>query len=53
MVRDSFEPGMALPEPNVNAICAERLDDWVTPRRARVDDGKLRRNDSGTLYERT
>ncbi len=52
VVGDSFEPGTAYSEAKVNAICGEWFDDWVSLRRALVDEGLLRRNDSGTTYER-
>ncbi|MEV0221559.1 DUF2087 domain-containing protein [Streptomyces sp. NPDC050704] len=52
VVKDSFEPGVSYPEAKVNAICGEWFDDWVTLRRALVDEGLLRRNESGTSYER-
>ncbi|RMB82550.1 DUF2087 domain-containing protein [Streptomyces shenzhenensis] len=52
VVKDSFAPGVAYSEAKVNAICGEWFDDWVTLRRALVDQGLLRRNESGTLYER-
>lgn len=52
VVKDSFEPGTTYSEAKVNAICGEWLDDWVTLRRALVDEGLLRRNESGTAYER-
>ncbi|MEU4490057.1 DUF2087 domain-containing protein [Streptomyces purpurascens] len=51
-VRDSFEPGVPYPEAKANAICGEWFDDWVTLRRALVDAGMLRRNESGASYER-
>ncbi|MDB1086288.1 DUF2087 domain-containing protein [Streptomyces sp. ACA25] len=52
VVKDSFEPGVAYSEAKVNAICGEWLDDWVSLRRALVDEGLLGRNESGTTYER-
>jgi hypothetical protein len=52
VVRDSFEPGASYPEAKVNAVCGEWFDDWVTLRRALVDEGLLRRNESGASYER-
>ncbi|WET78984.1 DUF2087 domain-containing protein [Amycolatopsis sp. QT-25] len=52
VVSDSFEPGVSYPEAKVNAICGEWFDDWVTLRRALVDEGMLRRDKSGTSYER-
>lgn len=52
VVRDSFEPAVSYPEAKVNAICGEWFDDWVTLRRALVDEGMLRRNESGAIYER-
>ncbi|WP_039828291.1 DUF2087 domain-containing protein [Nocardia testacea] len=52
VVRDSFEPGVPYPEAKVNAICGEWFDDWVTLRRALVDEGMLCRNESGAIYER-
>lgn len=53
VVTDSFEPGTTYTEAKVNAVCGEWLDDWVSLRRALVDEGLLRRNESGTAYERT
>lgn len=53
VVKDSFEPGVSYPEAKVNAICGEWFDDWVTLRRALVDEGMLRRDESGSVYERT
>ncbi|MCX5122075.1 DUF2087 domain-containing protein [Micromonospora sp. NBC_00362] len=52
VVKGSFEPGVPYPEAKVNAICGEWFDDWVTLRRALVDEGMLRRNESGSIYER-
>ncbi|WP_141578412.1 DUF2087 domain-containing protein [Actinomadura sp. WMMA1423] len=52
VVKESFEPGVAYPEPKVNAICGEWFDDWAALRRALVDEGLLRRNRAGTAYER-
>jgi hypothetical protein len=52
VVKDSFEPGVTYSEAKVNAICGEWFDDWVSLRRALVDEGLLRRNESGTTYER-
>ncbi|GGT61685.1 DUF2087 domain-containing protein [Streptomyces purpureus] len=52
VVADSFEPGVTYSEAKVNAICGEWLDDWVSLRRALVDEGLLRRNGAGTTYER-
>jgi hypothetical protein len=52
VVKDSFEPGVTYSEAKVNAICGEWFDDWVSLRRALVDEGLLRRNVSGTTYER-
>lgn len=52
VVTDSFERGVTYPEAKVNAICGEWLDDWVSLRRALVDEGLLRRNGSGTAYQR-
>ncbi|MFF5161524.1 DUF2087 domain-containing protein [Streptomyces sp. NPDC000348] len=52
VVRDSFEAGVSYSEAKVNAICGEWFDDWVTLRRALVDEGVLRRDESGALYER-
>jgi hypothetical protein len=43
---------LAQTEAKVNAICGEWFDDWVSLRRALVDEGLLRRNESGTTYER-
>jgi hypothetical protein len=52
IVKDSFEPGVTYSQAKVNAICGAWFDDWVSPRRALVDEGLLRRNESGTTYER-
>ncbi|MEO3766453.1 DUF2087 domain-containing protein [Streptomyces sp. B8F3] len=52
VVTDSFEPGVTYSEAKVNALCGEWLDDWVSLRRALVDEGLLRRNESGTAYAR-
>ncbi|WP_407564572.1 DUF2087 domain-containing protein [Streptomyces sp. 184] len=52
VVKDAFEPGVTYSEAKVNAICGEWLDDWVSLRRALVDEGLLRRNGSGTAYAR-
>lgn len=52
VVNDSFEPGVTYTEAKVNAICGEWFDDWVSLRRALVDEGLLHRNESGTTYER-
>ncbi|WP_435828336.1 DUF2087 domain-containing protein [Saccharopolyspora shandongensis] len=52
VVKDSFEPGMTYSEAKVNAICGEWFDDWVSLRRALVDEGLLLRNESGTTYKR-
>lgn len=52
VVADSFDPAVSYPEAKVNAICGEWFDDWVTLRRALVDEGLLRRNESGAIYER-
>ncbi|MGX1851665.1 DUF2087 domain-containing protein [Streptomyces sp. NPDC055299] len=51
VVADSFEKGVTYPEPKVNAICGGWLDDWVSLRRALVDEGLLRR-DAAAQYER-
>ncbi|CBG72686.1 hypothetical protein SCAB_56601 [Streptomyces scabiei 87.22] len=52
VVADSFEPGVTYAEAKVNAICGQWFDDWVTLRRALVDEELLRRDESGTRYER-
>lgn len=52
VVADTFSPGEVYPEPRVNALCGEWFDDWVTLRRALVDEGLLKRNQAGTAYER-
>jgi hypothetical protein len=52
VVTDVFEPGATYSEAKVNAICGEWYDDWVSLRRALVDEGLLRRDESGTTYER-
>ncbi len=48
---DSFEKDVIYPEPKVNAICGGWLDDWVSLRRALIDEGLLRR-DAAAQYER-
>ncbi|GAB2944275.1 MULTISPECIES: DUF2087 domain-containing protein [Streptomyces] len=53
VVADSFEPGVTYSEAKVNAICGQWYDDWVSLRRALVDEGLLHRDESGTQYERT
>ncbi|MFF3868118.1 DUF2087 domain-containing protein [Micromonospora sp. NPDC001898] len=52
VVVDTFTPGEVYPEARVNALCGEWFDDWVTLRRALVDEGLLKRNHAGTAYER-
>ncbi|WP_405110204.1 DUF2087 domain-containing protein [Micromonospora sp. NBC_01405] len=52
VVVDTFTPGEVYPETRVNALCGEWFDDWVTLRRALVDEGLLKRNHAGTAYER-
>ncbi|MFF8838882.1 DUF2087 domain-containing protein [Streptomyces sp. NPDC015130] len=52
VVADSFDKGVVYPESKVNAICGGWLDDWVTLRRALVDEGLLVRDDSAARYER-
>lgn len=52
VVADSFEAGVTYSEAKVNALCGEWLDDWVTLRRALVDEELLRRDESGTRYVR-
>ncbi|MEH0418385.1 DUF2087 domain-containing protein [Streptomyces sp. B21-083] len=51
VVAESFEKGVTYDEPKVNAICGGWLDDWVSLRRALVDEGLLTR-DSTARYER-
>ncbi|MEU3980559.1 DUF2087 domain-containing protein [Streptomyces sp. NPDC026672] len=51
VVADSFEKGVMYEEPKVNAICGGWFDDWVSLRRALVDEGLLRR-DAAARYER-
>ncbi|MFF2524009.1 DUF2087 domain-containing protein [Streptomyces liangshanensis] len=51
VVADSFEKDVTYPEPKVNAICGGWLDDWVSLRRALIDEGLLRR-DAAAQYER-
>lgn len=53
VVADSFKPGEVYSEAKVNALCGEWLDDWATLRRVLVDEGLLRRDHTGTAYERT
>ena len=50
VVIDVFEPGRSYTEAQVNALCAEWHDDWVSLRRALVDEGLLLRDRSGTSY---
>ncbi|MDX3831713.1 DUF2087 domain-containing protein [Streptomyces europaeiscabiei] len=52
VVADSFEAGATYSEAKVNAICGQWFDDWVTLRRALVDEELLRRDESGTRYAR-
>lgn len=52
VVADSFKPGEVYSEAKVNALCGEWFDDWVTLRRALVDEGLLRRDRTCTVYER-
>ncbi|WP_422070538.1 DUF2087 domain-containing protein [Streptomyces orinoci] len=52
VVADSFRPGETYSEAKVNALCGEWLDDWVSLRRALIDEGLLRRDATGTRYER-
>lgn len=52
VVADSFEAEVTYSEAKVNAICGQWFDDWVTLRRALVDEDLLRRDGSGTQYER-
>ncbi|UUU22475.1 DUF2087 domain-containing protein [Streptomyces sp. DSM 40750] len=52
VVADSFEAGVTYSEAKVNAICGQWFDDWVTLRRALVDEELLRRDESGTRYTR-
>lgn len=52
VVIDAFETGRSYTEAQANALCVEWHDDWVTLRRALIDEGLLIRNDSGTRYQR-
>jgi hypothetical protein len=52
VVADSFGPGETYSEPKVNALCGEWFDDWVSLRRALVDEGLLRRDRTCTTYQR-
>ena len=52
VVADSFEKGVTYSEAKVNAICGGWLDDWVSLRRALVDEGLLHRDNSASVYER-
>lgn len=52
VVAESFAPGEVYREPKVNALCGEWFDDWVSLRRALVDDGLLVRDETGANYER-
>ncbi|MFE1958790.1 DUF2087 domain-containing protein [Streptomyces sp. NPDC059479] len=51
VVVDSFEKGVIYEESKVNAVCGGWFDDWVSLRRALVDEGLLRR-DAAARYER-
>lgn len=51
VVADSFERGTVYSEAKVNALCGEWYDDWVSLRRALVDDGLLVRDESCTAYQ--
>ncbi|MFB9962099.1 DUF2087 domain-containing protein [Sinosporangium siamense] len=52
VVADTFQPGETYSEPQVNALCGEWFDDWAGLRRVLVDEGLLRRDATGTRYER-
>ncbi|MFF5098223.1 MULTISPECIES: DUF2087 domain-containing protein [Actinosynnema] len=52
VVADSFAAGEVYSEAKVNALCGEWFDDWVTLRRALVDEGLLTRSRVGDSYER-
>lgn len=53
VVADSFTPGEVYTEARTNALCGEWFDDWVTLRRALVDENLLRRDHAGNDYQRT
>jgi hypothetical protein len=52
IVIEAFDFGRAYNEAQVNALCAEWYDDWVSLRRALVDEGLLLRDHRGTYYQR-
>ncbi|WP_240981488.1 MULTISPECIES: DUF2087 domain-containing protein [unclassified Streptomyces] len=52
VVADSFEKGTVYEESKVNAVCGGWLDDWVSLRRALVDEGLLLRDDATARYQR-
>ncbi len=45
-VVQAFEPGLTYAEPEVNAVLARHHDDYVTLRRALVDEGFLTRENN-------
>ncbi|MFD7896519.1 DUF2087 domain-containing protein [Streptomyces sp. NPDC059743] len=51
VVVDSFEKGVIYAESKVDAVCGGWFEDWVSLRRALVDEGLLRR-DAAARYER-
>ncbi|MGX7829557.1 DUF2087 domain-containing protein [Actinokineospora sp. 24-640] len=52
VVADAFTPGEVYSEARANALCGEWFDDWVTLRRALVDEDLLRRDQAGNAYQR-
>jgi hypothetical protein len=52
IVIEAFDFGRSYTEAQVNALCAEWYDDWVSLRRALVDQGLLLRGHNGTQYQR-
>ncbi|GAB3467856.1 hypothetical protein GCM10027436_83240 [Actinophytocola sediminis] len=52
VVVEAFDPDHVYSEARVNALCAEWHDDWVSLRRALVDEGLILRDRGGTGYRR-
>lgn len=53
LIIGSFDSDRPYTEAQVNALCAEWHDDWVSLRRSLIDEGLLARDRSGTRYHRT
>jgi hypothetical protein len=52
VVAEAFDPEHSYSEAQVNALCAEWHDDWVSLRRALVDEGLILRDRGGTRYRK-